>query len=366
MTVDAGDWRYNTPFAFITACFYSLGKPFVLFDNVVIKSVAHVEPPHRITSEEVAERLAPTLKKLHVPGNPLIDLAGIMERRFWDEGMMPSDGATLAAQQALAKADIDPGQIGILINTSVSRDFLEPSTACLVHGNLRLADTCESFDVGNACLAFINGMNIAGQMLERGQIDYALIVNGENSREINENTIKRLLGPDVTRNQFKAEFASLTLGSGAAAMVMSRGDLEQDGHQYRGSVARAATQFNNLCRGWNHQMWTDTKTLLTEGMKLAGMTFTAARTVMGWVVQELDHVVIHQVSKAHTETFIRAFGANPDQVYRIFPFLGNIGPASIPTVMSRMVQENRVKRGDRIALMGIGSGLNCAMAEVVW
>ncbi len=338
----------------------------MLFDNVVIKSVVHVEPPHRITSEEVAEVLAPTFKRLRVPGNPLIDLAGIHERRFWDDGMMPSDGATLAARNALAAADVDPKQIGILINTSVSRDFLEPSTACMVHGNLKLADTCQSFDVGNACLAFINGMNIAAHMLERGEIDYALIVNGENSREINEITIQRLLGAKVTRKQFKSEFATLTLGSGSAAMIMSRGDLENDGHQYRGGVARAATQFNNLCRGWNHQMWTDTKSLLIEGMKLAGLTFTAARQMMGWVVQELDHVVIHQVSKVHTENFIRAFGADPAKVYRIFPFLGNIGPASIPTVMARLIQEDRVKRGDRMALMGIGSGLNCAMAEVVW
>jgi 3-oxoacyl-[acyl-carrier-protein] synthase-3 len=338
----------------------------MLFNNVVIKSVAHIEPPHRITSESVAERLAPTLKRLGVPGNPLVDLAGILERRFWDDGMPPSDGATLAAQQVLKQADIDPKRVGILINTSVSRDFLEPSTACMIHGNLKLADTCESFDVGNACLAFINGMNVAAHMLERGEIDYALIVNGETSREINDNTIERLLQPKVTRKQFKSEFASLTLGSGSAAMVMSRADLEPDGHQYRGGVSRAATQFNNLCRGWNHQMWTDTKSLLIEGMKLASLTFTAARTVMGWVVQELDHVVIHQVSKAHTDSFIRAFGADPDKVYRIFPFLGNIGPASIPTVMSRMSQENRVKRGDRVALMGIGSGLNCSMAEVVW
>jgi len=338
----------------------------MLFNNVVIKSVAHIEPPHRITSESVAERLAPTLKRLKVPGNPLVDLAGILERRFWDDGMPPSDGATLAARKVLKQADIDPKQVGILINTSVSRDFLEPSTACMIHGNLKLADTCESFDVGNACLAFINGMNVAAHMLERGEIDYALIVNGETSREINDTTIERLRQPKVTRKQFKSEFASLTLGSGSAAMVMSRADLEPDGHQYRGGVSRAATQFNNLCRGWNHQMWTDTKTLLIEGMKLASLTFTAARTVMGWVVQELDHVVIHQVSKAHTDSFIRAFGADPDKVYRIFPFLGNIGPASIPTVMSRMLQENRVQRGDRVALMGIGSGLNCSMAEVVW
>jgi len=338
----------------------------MLFDNVVIKSVASVDAPHTVTSAEINDRLAPTLKKLHVRGNPLIDLAGIEERRLWDDGVLPSQAATMAAEKALARADIDPDRVGILINTSVSRDFLEPSTACMVHGNLKLPNTCESFDVGNACLAFINGMNIAAHMLERGEIDYALIVNAENSREINDTTIERLLSPKVTRKQFKSEFASLTLGSGAAAMVMSRGELEPDGHQYKGGVSRAATEFNNLCRGWNHQMWTDTKSLLREGMKLAGATYSTARQVLGWVANELDHVVIHQVSRVHTEAFIRAFGVDPGRVYRIFPKFGNIGPASIPVVLSKIVDENRVQRGDRIALMGIGSGLNCCMAEIVW
>ncbi|NCO19525.1 MAG: 3-oxoacyl-ACP synthase III [Gammaproteobacteria bacterium] len=338
----------------------------MLFENVVIKSVVSVDPPHRISSEEVSERLLPTLKRLQLHGNPLLELAGIEERRYWDDGMMPSDAATLAGRKALDRADVDPGQIGVLINTSVSRDFLEPSTACIVHNNLKLADTCESFDVGNACLAFINGMNIAGRMLECGEIDYALVVNGESSRDINESTIRRLLEPDVTRDQFKSEFASLTLGSGAAAMVLTRRGLDPEGHVYKGGVTRAATQFNTLCRGWNHQMWTDTRSLLIEGMKLAGLTYAAARTMLGWVMHDLDHIVIHQVSKVHTDSFIQRFGVSPERVYRIFPRLGNIGPASIPTVLSRIVDEGRVRPGDKIALMGIGSGLNCSMAEVVW
>jgi len=338
----------------------------MLFDNVVIKSVASIDAPHTVTSEEIGERLEPTFRKLRMRGNPLIDVAGIEERRFWDHGVQPSDAATLAAEEALARADIDRDRVGILINTSVTRDFLEPSTACMVHRNLKLANTCESFDVGNACLAFINGMNIAARMLDRGEIDYALIVNAENIREVCEITIDRLLEPDVTRKQFKSEFASLTLGCGAAAMVMSRGDLEPDGHQYKGGVARAATEFNNLCRGWNHLMWTDAKSLLREGMKLAGATYGTARQVLGWVANELDHVVIHQVSRVHTEAFIRAFGVEPERVYRIFPKLGNVGPASIPTVLSKIVDKGRVNRGDKIALMGIGSGLNCCMTEIVW
>jgi 3-oxoacyl-[acyl-carrier-protein] synthase III len=338
----------------------------MLYNHVVIKSVASIDAPEVVQSEAVADRLAATIKRLEMPNNPLFDLAGIAERRLWEEGMQPSDAATLAAREALSRADIDPKQVGILINTSVCRDFLEPSTACLVHGNLKLANTCESFDVGNACLAFINGMNIASAMLERGEIDYALIVNGESSRSINEATIERLAQDDVTKNQFKAEFASLTLGSASAAMVLSRRDLEPAGHAYRGGVTRAATQFNMLCRGWNHQMWTDTKTLLIEGMKLAEGTYNAARTVLGWVMHELDHVVVHQVSKVHTESVIKAFGVDADKVHRIFPQLGNIGPASIPTVLAKIVDQGRVSSGDKLALMGIGSGLNCAMAEVVW
>ncbi|MDZ7789670.1 MAG: 3-oxoacyl-ACP synthase III [Xanthomonadales bacterium] len=338
----------------------------MLFDNVAIKSVASVDAPHTVTSEAIRERLDPTFRKLRMRGNPLIDVAGIEERRFWDVGMQPSDAATLAAEKALARADIDRDRVGILINTSVTRDFLEPSTACMVHSNLKLSNTCESFDVGNACVAFINGMNIAARMLDRGEIDYALIVNAENIRDVCEVTINRLLEPDVTRKQFKSEFASLTLGCGAAAMVMSRGDLEPDGHQYKGGVSRAATEFNNLCRGWDHLMWTDAKSLLREGMKLAGATYTTARQVLGWVANELDHVVIHQVSRVHTEAFIRAFGVQPEKVFRIFPKLGNVGPASIPTVLSKIIDAGRVNRGDKIALMGIGSGLNCSMAEVVW
>ncbi len=43
-----------------------------------------------------------------------------------------------------------------------------------------------------------------------------------------------------------------------------------------------------------------------------------------------------------------------------------IGPAGVPITLSKMIENSRVKAGDHIALMGIGSGINCTMAEVVW
>ena len=68
----------------------------------------------------------------------------------------------------LAETGIAREKIGILVNTSVCRDFLEPSTASIVAGKLRLPENCQNFDVGNACLAFLNGMDIVDRIAAAG------------------------------------------------------------------------------------------------------------------------------------------------------------------------------------------------------
>ena len=290
------------------------------------------------------------------------------ERRLWDGPVRASDAATLAGVKALADAGIDADRIGLLVNTSVSRDYLEPSTASIVAGNLRLPDTCQNFDVANACLAFLNGMDIAGRMIERGEIDYALVVDGETADLAYEKTLERLSRAEITEQDFRDEMATLTLGSGAAAMVLARAELAPGAPRYKGGVTRSATEWNQLCRGDLHhdRMIADGRMLMIEGLKLGQKTFTAAKAVLGWAVEELDQFVIHQVSKAHTQAFLRAFRIDPKKVMTIFGEHGNIGPASVPIVLSKLREMGRLKKGNRIALLGIGSGLNCSMAEVVW
>jgi 3-oxoacyl-[acyl-carrier-protein] synthase-3 len=212
----------------------------------------------------------------------------------------------------------------------------------------------------------MSGMDVAGRMLERGEIDYALVVDGETANMVYEKTLARMKSPDLTEEQFRSELASLTLGCGAAAMVLSRVELVPDAPRYRGGVSRSATEWNTLCRGNLDRMVTDTRMLLIEGMKLAAKTFAAARLAMGWAVEEIDEFVVHQVSRVHTDTMIKAFNIDPKKVMTIFHEHGNIGPASVPIVLSKLKEMGRLKKGQRIALLGIGSGLNCSMAEVVW
>ncbi len=336
------------------------------FKNVSVLSVAHVDAPHRVSSEEIERQLTPTMERLGIRPNLLRELSGIEERRMWDQGVMPSAVAAQAGEKALEKAGIDRSKTGILINTSVCRDYLEPSTACIVHSELGLPETCMNFDLGNACLGFVNGMDMVGSMIERGEIEYGILVNGETSRQIIESTVKLLQSEDIDEATFRENFASLTLGSGAAAMVLGRTDRDPDGHPFIGSVNLAATQHCRLCAGNIDHMVTRTKELLMAGMELAVRTWGRAADVLGWTVDAVDHFVIHQVSKVHTEQFAGVLGIDLKKVFRLYPNFGNIGPAGVPIALSKLEDTGVLKRGERVAILGIGSGINCTMAELIW
>jgi len=312
------------------------------------------------------QRLAPTLQRLEMRPDLIRNLSGIIERRILDDGVQPSDAAAQAGEKAIEDAGIEMEQLGILVNTSVCRDYIEPSTACIVHSKLGLPETCMNFDLGNACLAFINGMDMVGNMIEQGQIDYGIVVDGESSKFSTEKTIEKLLDPEIDEETFRSNFATLTLGSGAAAMVLGRSDLADGGHPFHGGVNLAATEHNRLCYGQVEGMVTKGHELLVAGLGLAAKTWKKAVSELGWKIEDFQHCVIHQVSKIHTEKFCEIVGLDVDDVFRLYPNFANIGPAGVPIVLSKLNDEGRLKSGDRIALMGIGSGLNCTMAELVW
>ena len=335
-------------------------------DNVSILGLAHVDAPIRVPSADFERRLVSTMERLGLPAGMLNAVAGIEARRWWAEDIMPSDAAAMAAEKLIKDVGIDRSRIGVVINTSVCRDYIEPSTACLVHSKLKLSSHCLNFDLGNACLAFMNAMEVAGMMIARGQVEYALVVDGESSRHVQEETLKRLEGDDVDMNAFRSEFATLTLGSGAVAMLLCASDNAEGAHPFLGGVSIAATEWSHLCKGQVNYMQTDTRTLLAEGVKLAHRTLQLATDVMEWTPGCLDRLVLHQVSAVHTTKLCQALGLDPDKAHLTFPEFGNIGPASVPYTFSKMVEAGLIKRGDRVGLMGIGSGLNCSMAEVVW
>jgi 3-oxoacyl-[acyl-carrier-protein] synthase-3 len=273
------------------------------------------------------------------------------------------DGAAMAAEKAISESGVDPASIGLMVNTSVSRQYLEPATAASVHDAIGLPQSCQNFDVTNACLGFLNGMEIAGAMIDTGFIDYALVVDGEDSRGVQEGTIRRLSAPDVTAKDVIAQFATLTLGSGAAAMLLGRADRHPEGHRIVAAVSRAETKHHELCVGDNELMRTDLKGLLDAGLGLSENLWADAAQDFDWS-SGMDRYAIHQVSQVHTNALCEKLGIDPDRAPRTFPTRGNIGPVSVPFTLAGEV--DGLSEDDRVLLMGIGSGLNATCVEIMW
>ncbi|MCT1445893.1 3-oxoacyl-ACP synthase III [Brevibacterium casei] len=331
--------------------------------NVALLGLAEIVAPNEVTSHEFDERLADTLTTLGLPTGLLQRVAGVESRRNWDQ---PSDfvaGAVAAGGKALAEAGVEPSAIGLMVNTSVTREHLEPSVAVGVHAGIGLGPQAMNFDIANACLGFVNGMTLAANMIDAGQIDYALVVAGEDASRVQEATLRRLTRSGITREEYLNEFASLTLGSGASAAVLGPSDRHPEGHRILGGITRAATQHHELCVGDHNGMFTDTKGLLAGGMALVVAAWEEAHE-NGWDWRNMDRYVMHQVSDVHTNSITRAAGLDPERIPVTYPELGNVGPASLPITLSREVET--LQRGDRILCMGVGSGLNTAMTEIEW
>lgn len=335
------------------------------FENVNILGLANVDAPHRITSQELETELQPNLQRFGMRPNLIESLTGIVARRFWDPGLQPSKYAAQAGARALEDARLPKDKVGVLINCSISKDYIEPSVASLVHHNLGLPDACMNFDVSNACLGFLNGMQIAGNMIERGQVDYALLTACESTGDLSRVTVKQMADPNVTPDEFRDRFATLTLGSAAVAMVLGHKDLAA-GHQLKGGLFHAATRYSHLCVGQNEDMKTDAKALLVAGMELATATWQRACSEMDWDKKEFSQYIMHQVGEAHLNSMIKAAGVPDERVPRIYPEYGNTGSTTIPLTLFKALEAGKISEGDRVALMGIGSGINCAMLEVIW
>lgn len=338
----------------------------MLHSNVCIESLGYELPPNVVSSASIFERLGPTLDRLRVPADALQALAGVDERRYWDRGVPLYQSAARAARKALAASGVPRERIGCLISTSVCKDYIEPSMAALVHGELELPGGCLNFDVGNACLAFLNGLSLMAEMIERGQIESGIVVDAESSRDVTEATVQRLLSDDADADRLREQFAALTLGSGAVAAVLTHASKSRAQHRLVGHVALADTRYSRLCLGQPTEMITDQRMLLTAGVDLARRTWSLACSTFGWTGDSVDLFVCHQVGSTHHRVIFETLGLDVRKSYVTFPFLGNVGPASVPLTLALAEERGRVKRGNRVALLGIGSGLNCSMMEVLW
>jgi 3-oxoacyl-[acyl-carrier-protein] synthase-3 len=348
----------------------------MIFKNVRLESIGYALPDEVWSSASIEQKLAGLYERLRLPLGRLELMTGIRERRFWSRPVTPSEASAMAGENVLRKTRFARKDLDLLIHTSVCRDRLEPATASYVHRRLELTGRTQIFDISNACLGVLTGMTMAANMIELGQIGAALVVSGENSRPLMENTVAHLLADTtMTQQQFKDAFASLTIGSAAAAVVLTRDSLSREKHRFLGGASIANTAFSHLCQGNSDAgmgdgsrplMSTDSEELLVRGVETAQAAWAEFKRELGWTEATPDLVCTHQVGRVHRDRLYVGLGLDTTKDFPTVEFMGNCGSASLPATAALAIQAGHLRPGQRLAMLGIGSGINCTMLGVEW
>lgn len=349
------------------------------YSRVHLESIGYELAPNVVTSASLEERLAPLYQSLRLQRGQLEALTGIRERRWWDPDQSNAEAATRAAQKAMAESGINPADIGVVVYGGVCRDHIEPATACEVAARLGLSADCELYDLSNACLGAVNGILQVANRIELGQVRAGLIVSCESAREITEIMIDRMLA-EPTMDFFKVSLATLTGGSGAVAIVLS-GDSSRGKPRLAGGVMKAAPEHHAICR-WefagapgSHSsnghaptqfMSTDAISVLKHGVVLGMQTWEAFLRELDWRSGDIDAVICHQVGKQNRESILRALSIPEEMDFSTYEYLGNMGTVSLPLTAAVAAERGILERGQRVAFLGIGSGLNCLMLGWEW
>jgi 3-oxoacyl-[acyl-carrier-protein] synthase-3 len=355
-------------------CYEEFMPLFYHFDEIVIAGIQAALPEQIVTTAELEQQLAPLYERLRLPAGRLELMTGIRERRVWPADLLPGTQSARTAEQLLNRLAFPREQIGQLVHGSVCRDYLEPATACGVHHALGLSNDCVIYDLSNACLGLMNGVIQVATAIQAGQISAGLVVGTEQSRPLMETTIAALnRDQTLTRESVKLAIASLTIGSGSAAILVTHRRFALHAPRLSSAVVATNTAHHRLCHSGRDEsagagmaplMTTDSEQLMQAGIALGAETFQQWLQHERWTTNDIQQSVCHQVGLTHRKLMLQALQLPAENDFYTVDWLGNTGSTALPMTYALAAEQGRYEPGQRVAMLGIGSGINVVFAAL--
>jgi 3-oxoacyl-[acyl-carrier-protein] synthase-3 len=327
--------------------------------RVGITATGYSLPAREVTTAALQARVE-AASGLPLGSDLFTQLTGIATRRVAADDEYASTLAVRAAEQALARAGLDPFDIDLLLFASASRDIVEPATAHIVQAEL--GTRAHALDLTNACNSFLNGVDMARAMVLAGRARRALVVTGE--------TPTRSMRPKlVSRAQARSAFAGYTFGDAGAAVVVepvAAGgilDVDTETASEHWSVGGIFGGGSRHPRDLEHTYFTgDGQVLRGVFEKMGTGILDRLRHRTGWEWHDYARVLVHQVTMPYLERFIEITGVPRDKLDVTVADLGNVASATLGVQLARI--EPGLGTGDRVLLIGLGGGVS--VMTMVW
>lgn len=337
----------------------------------------------------------------YVPGKPVTNEAlsrvmdtddawiqkrtGIQQRHYAPEGVGASDLAAEASRRALESAGIAASEVDYIIFATMTPDYLFPGSGGLLGEKLGIPGV-PALDVRQQCCAIPFALQVADGLASIGAARTILlvgaeahagfmpwrdwdVVSGEANTEIAEVDRDR-----ATRHRSLA----ILFGDGAGALVMQRS--EQEGHGMIGAEVhtdgRAAKQIYIEGGGfrrrpyWSPQMFEREEHIpLMEGRDLFKNAVTRLPEVVrslcakhGVTLDQIDWFLAHQANDRINRAVLEALGVPAEKVPSNIARYGNTSGATIPILVDELLRDGKLKRGQLLCFLALGSGLHWGAA----
>lgn len=285
---------------------------------------------------------------------------GISQRRMSDGEPTWYLGA-MASKQAIERAGIDPKDIGLIISSTITNDFVTPSAACLIQREIGAVNAA-AFDLGAACSGFVYAVDTACRFLATDDnLKYVLVSANENLSYI---------------TNFADRSSCVLFGDGAAAVILERSDklftswLGADGTGAKFLFAKNLYQHSPFITE-DHSVIDDEtdpsinhRLLIQDGKEVYKFATkalpTAAKNAAEKInldISDIDLFIPHQANIRIIETAAKNLGVSMDKFFTNIDMHGNTSSASIPIALNEAVEKGVLKRGMKVCLVGFGAGL---------
>lgn len=329
-----------------------MGKSFI--------NALEVYLPERIISNEDIEGMI-SLNGSRIEGGLIGKVFGIQTRRFAERDTQVSDLACFAARKILEKQQCE---IDLLIFAAASSDLIEPATANIVQSKLGLS--CPSMDIKNACNSVVSAIHVASAFIEAGVYKNVMIVSGEKlSMVINFN-------PRDTAHLLRCA-SGYSLGDAGAALIVSSEKGSEIVYQRFGTWG----QYWPLCtvEGGGSMAFRSPEKYYFEGKTREMKDVFIERGVSfindcfaqaGWTKDEVDCVITHQVASSIPAVIANGIDMPLEKFTNPFHKYGNTAATSIPLALNDAIEEGRIKKGDKVMVLGLAAGISISVQFIIW
>ncbi|HET9765143.1 MAG TPA: beta-ketoacyl-ACP synthase III [Casimicrobiaceae bacterium] len=306
-------------------------------------------PSQVVTNAELAQRVETSDEWIR-------SRTGIGQRHIAAAGEQTSDLALAAAREALAAAQIRPGDVDLIVLATTTPDMVFPSTACILQDKLGTHNG-PAFDVQAVCSGFVYALGLADLMVRSGQVRNALVVGAE--------IYSRILDWSDRRT-------CVLFGDGAGAVLLTPSErpgilsthLHADGH-YRNILAVPGTVAHGAVSG-TPLLTMDGNTVFKFAVKVLAEVAHEALTANELGTSAIDWLIPHQANLRIMEATAKKLHVPLERMVSTVERHANTSAASIPLALDIAVRDGRIRGGQHVMLLGVGGGFTWGSVLLKW